>query len=657
MVELESLRSLAAHLPAGLFTIDSSGRCVYVNAKALELCGVDQENLVGQPWAQAFKIEAADLVMASWSAGASTVYKGVFRAYRAGLPCWIEVRTAPIATGEKELSGHAGIILETMDAWDMERRIATRDAVTHILADSATIEGARQRLLAEVGVILGWRVGVFWQPDEPARSLRPVTLWAASPAVSIEALTSNRTFPAGIGLPGRVWSSREPAWITDIALDTNFPRRQGALQAGFHGAFAFPILLGGEIFGVIEFFTNEVWGPDADLLELVGVIGSQIGQFIDRKRKEASLRQSEERLQLIANHIGEVLWIIDPMQRSLVYVSPSFEAIWGRPAESVLQGAESFLETVHSDDRSCARAFVDRIFSGKETDEEFRIIRPDGTIRWIRDLAFPVRNERGDLEHVVGLAVDITDRREQEQQRARAEKAEAIAALAGGLAHDLNNLLTGVLGNTTIAIDMLGEYHPATWRLRNTLSAGERAAAIVSQILAYAGKGRFIDRLVNLSETVSEFVKAIRASVPRNIRLETHLREDLPLIRADPNQIRQLIGNLYLNAVEAIGETDGIVTILTDLERIKERRGESADVLPPGDYICLKVIDTGCGIDEQARTRIFDPFFSTKFVGRGLGLAAAQGIIRAHGGAIRVASQPGLGSTFTCLLPVNGALE
>jgi PAS domain S-box-containing protein len=656
--ELESLQSLAAYLPAGLFTTDPSGGCIYANPKTLELCGTDQESsIVGRPWAEALKIEAADLVMASWSAGASTVYKGVFRISRAGLSRWIEVRTAPIATCGKPLCGHTGIILETIETWEMERRFATRDAVTHILADSATIDRAQQRLLAEIGAILGCRLGVFWQLDEAAGGLRPVTIWMASPAASFEAMMSISTFPAGVGLPGRVWSSREPAWIPDIALDTNLPRRQAALEAGLRGAFAFPILLGDQIFGVIEFFTNEVWGPDTDLLELAGVIGSQIGQFIGRKSKETSLRQSERRLELVANHIGEVLWVVDPAQRTHIYVNPSFEAIWGQPAVTVLQGQDSFLNTVHPDDRDRVAAFIGRIFEGKETDEEFRIIRPDGTIRWIRDLAFPVRNESGDLEHVVGLAVDITDRLERERQRARAEQAEAIAVLAGGLAHDLNNHLTGVLGNTSLAIETLGEYHPASWRLRETLSAAEKAAAVVAQILAYAGKGRFIEAPVDISRIVTDFVKDIHASVPRNIRLETSLREDLPSIKADPNQIRQLIGNLCINAMESIGDSEGSVTISTEVERIENTSGESADGLPPGDYICLRVTDTGCGINEEARPRIFDPFFSTKFVGRGLGLAAAHGIIRAHGGVIRVSSQPGRGSTFTCLLPADTAPE
>jgi signal transduction histidine kinase len=244
------------------------------------------------------------------------------------------------------------------------------------------------------------------------------------------------------------------------------------------------------------------------------------------------------------------------------------------------------------------------------------------------------------------------DRLEREQAQSRAAKAEAIAVLAGGLAHTLNNLLTGVLGNVSLASDLLGERHPASTRLREAAAAADRAAAVVAQMLAYAGKGRFIDVDLDISQAAREFVKAIGDSIPENIHLEMHLEGDIPAIRADPNQIRQLIGNLYLNAVEAIGDKDGTVTIAAGVERIEEGSGELAGTLPPGDYIRFRVSDTGSGIEDQIRPRIFDPFFTTKFVGRGLGLAAADGIMRAHGGVIRVSGQPGGGSTFTCLFPV-----
>jgi K+-sensing histidine kinase KdpD len=245
------------------------------------------------------------------------------------------------------------------------------------------------------------------------------------------------------------------------------------------------------------------------------------------------------------------------------------------------------------------------------------------------------------------------DRLEREQARSRVAKAEAIAVLAGGLAHNLNNILTAALGNISLAVDTLGEYHPVSSWLRNAASSTERAAALVAQILAYAGKSRFFDADVNLSQAVREFIQEIGASIPSNIQVRTYAANDLPIIKADRNQVRQLIRNLFLNAIEAIGGSEGTVTIETGVEAVGRSSEESTQKIPPGEYVCLRIGDTGSGIDEETRPKIFDPFFTTKFVGRGLGLAAADGIMRAHGGTIRVSSQPGRGSTFTCLFPVT----
>lgn len=652
MNNVEILSLVASHAPVGLFITDAHGCCTYLNAKAAEICFLGRLGS-GEPWPRALQLDSADLIMESWSRAASMGYTAVFCIHRpSGSKHWVEVRTQPIPGPESSKQfGHAGIVLEVLDSgWESERRVAARDAVTHILADSPTIERARQRLLAEIAAILGWRMGVFWEIEERAKGLRAVTTWAASPATSFEAATLNSLLPEGVGLPGRVWGSRKPAWIPDVTLDANYPRGEAALEAGLHGAFAFPIVLADEIFGVVEFYSTEVWGPDSELLQLVAVIGSQVGQFIDRKRKESDLLDNQNRLELIAKYIGEVLWIIDPAEQRLVYLSPAFEAIWRRSRDSV-QDRDAFLETIHPNDRRRAEIFLDDVFQGRETEQNFRIIRPDGSVRWIKDRAFAVRDKTGRLEHVVGLAIDITNEMGREEQRIRVVKAEAIAVLAAGLAHDLNNLLTSMMGNTTLAIHMLGEEHPVSRLLHYTVSSAEHAAAIVAQILAYSGKGSLITRSIDLSAIIDEFVKAAHAAVPESIRLDASLAENLPPIQGDSSQLRQLIRNLYLNAIEAIGYDTGNITITTGMEKVGQEALGPNEALPPGEYVFLRISDTGIGIDEQIKHRIFDPFFTTKFLGRGLGLAAAHGIMKAHNGAITVSSEPGKGSTFTCLFP------
>ena len=237
------------------------------------------------------------------------------------------------------------------------------------------------------------------------------------------------------------------------------------------------------------------------------------------------------------------------------------------------------------------------------------------------------------------IARDITERRELEEQLRQSQKLESLGVLAGGLAHDFNNLLTGIMGNASLMIGDLGMADPAGARLDEILRASERAALLVRQMLAYAGKGRFVVGPVNLAADVAEVLPLVRTSISRLVNLDLQLDPNVPALEGDRSQIQQLIVNLTTNAAEAIGDRRGTITIMTYVRD---------DVEP---QVVLEVRDTGCGMDAETQARVFDPFFSTKFTGRGLGLAAVMGIIRAHRGSISVESAPGKGSMFTVVLP------
>jgi len=239
-----------------------------------------------------------------------------------------------------------------------------------------------------------------------------------------------------------------------------------------------------------------------------------------------------------------------------------------------------------------------------------------------------------------------------------AQKLESIGLLAGGVAHDFNNLLMGILGNASLALDMLGAHdHSTRDAIEDVVRATERAAELTRQLLAYAGKGRFVVGPADLSSLVRELVPLIQASIPRKVRLILQLANDLPGIEADKAQLEQLAMNLIINAGEAI-EGDGTVTVTTFVRRIEpaDRGLFLSDHELSGSYVTFEVRDTGMGMDDETRQRIFDPFFSTKFLGRGLGLSAALGIVRGHKGAIRVESAPGRGTTFEVIFPAGDAV-
>ncbi len=262
----------------------------------------------------------------------------------------------------------------------------------------------------------------------------------------------------------------------------------------------------------------------------------------------------------------------------------------------------------------------------------------------------------GEIGHLVAQMMMNHKRKELERKLRQAQKMESLGILAGGIAHDFNNLLVGMLGGVDLALLDLVPDHPARRRLDLIGQSAMRAAELCSQLLAYAGKGQFVRRALNLSELVLSTVRLFAGSLAKNIRLDFALVDDLPAVEVDPTQVRQVIMNLVTNAADAIGALDGGVKIATGQAELPASTG-LAPLLPdnvaPGVYVFLEVSDTGCGMDLETQSKMFDPFFTTKFTGRGLGLAAVLGIVRGHQGALSIRSGVGQGTTVRVLLPAS----
>ncbi len=250
------------------------------------------------------------------------------------------------------------------------------------------------------------------------------------------------------------------------------------------------------------------------------------------------------------------------------------------------------------------------------------------------------------------------ERRELEERLRQAQKLESLGVLAGGIAHDFNNILMAVLGHAGLADAQLSPASPAHESLQEIQRAARRAADLCRQMLAYAGKGRMAVQALDINEVITEMEHMLQVSISKKSILQLRLGQGLPAVEVDVAQVRQVVMNLVMNASEAIGETGGIITVSTDAAICDRARLSSAlggDELAEGRFVRLIVTDTGSGMDEATRGRIFEPFYTTKFTGRGLGLAAVLGIVRAHRGAISVESAPGSGSTFTVLFPASVA--
>jgi len=378
----------------------------------------------------------------------------------------------------------------------------------------------------------------------------------------------------------------------------------------------------------------------------------------ERRKLEADLRENEERFRQLAENIQEVFWMTDIPKTRMIYVSPGYEKIWGMPVNMLYASPQSWLLVIHPEDRERVAAAAANQTAGNY-DEEYRILRPDGTIRWIRDRAFPVRDAAGNVYRLAGIAEDITERRQLEHQFRQVQKMEAIGQLAGGVAHDFNNLLT-VIRSATELVLMDDQQLDGTTRdnLNMVVATTERAANLTRQLLTFSCKQVMQAQPLNLNEVIGEFLKMLLRIIGEDIRLVTQLAPDLPLCFADRSMLEQVVMNLVVNARDAMPQ-GGELTISTSVVEIASPLQHSHPDAQAGRYLCLTVADRGGGIPPGILPHIFEPFFTTKEGGRGtgLGLATVYGIVRQHRGWIEVASEAGLGASFQVHLPAMGLVS
>ena len=364
----------------------------------------------------------------------------------------------------------------------------------------------------------------------------------------------------------------------------------------------------------------------------------------DRLRDAEHRRDAEDRFRQLAESIQQVFWMTDP-HGALLYVSPAFETIFGRSCESLVANPGVWMDAVHPDDRERVEQAAYARSRRDEYDEVYRIVRPDGAVRWIRDRAFHMYDEAGELYRLVGTAADITEQRHLEEQLQQAQKMEIVGRLAGGVAHDFNNLLTVINGMADLVLAGLAEDDPARRDLTQIRLAGDRAAALTRRLLAVSRRQILKPEVVDLSAIVTGLRDMIQRLIGEDITLVLELAPDLASIRADPGQIEQVLLNLVVNALDAMPD-GGVLTIETRTVQVDEVYAAEHPGTRTGPHAMLAVRDTGVGMDESIRRRIFEPFFTTKAYGKGtgLGLSMVYGIVKQSGGSIWFQSEPGHGS-------------
>lgn len=410
----------------------------------------------------------------------------------------------------------------------------------------------------------------------------------------------------------------------------------------------------------------RTWHPQE--ISLLEVMASMVTQILLRRKDEQALRESEDQLRrnweftrTLLNAIPTPVFYMDRdghfsgCNRSyLEFTGFSVESFAGKTVFDLFDLA--LAEEFHARDLELLRTGQRQSFEGTISD----MLGRKREVVFNRDV---FRNEKGEITGIVGSFIDISrvrkaeqEQREMERQLLHSQKLESLGVLAGGVAHDFNNILLAITGNLELAKLDLPPNSEALRAIEDAFLATRRAVDLTRQMLAYSGKGHFVVQDIDLNRLITDNLAIFKAAVAKNVTFEHELAPELPSIRGDLGQIQQIIMNLITNGSEAVGANPGSVRVSSYTQEFSASdlaacRGE---VIPePGNYVVLKVSDTGSGMDSATLNRIFEPFFSTKFTGRGLGMAAVLGILRGHNGGILIDSQPGRGTSIRVLFPAS----
>ena len=610
-------RSYVEHAPVGVLVVDSSGECIEANRAAELMLGYEPGELTKTTIWDIPEEEDLDLAKLHFARVKECGYADDDLRLRRknGSTVWCSVRAVKL--------GDDGVLAIFQDLTQRKQAEgALREAVRF---NRQVLDCARD------GIIV-------YGPD-----LR-IIVW-------------NRHMEELSGVPAKDLIGRLPQevfpFIGDIGM---IERLKGVLFTGQPDAidFEFPLQLSGR-----SGWASDVTGPlRNEAGEIVGLIGT-VREITERKQAEQELARANLRLQVAAASGGLGIWDGDVRTHTLTWDDRQYE-MYGVARNEFASCYDAWLNRMHPDDlERVTEAFAAALRDGNRFDQEFRIVRPDGEIRYLKGEGLVEWDAEGRPVRMVGLNQDITESKRAQQERerlleqlAQAQRMESIGCLAGGVAHDFNNLLTVINGYSELALTELCADDPLQKTLREILHAGERAAALTRQLLAYSRKQVLQPQVLELNVVLEGMRAMLERLVGEDMDVRFALSPESPTVRADLLQLEQVVMNLVVNARDAMPQ-GGSLTIATNLAERSVVPSAPDAVLGASRYAVLVVRDTGVGMDEATRQRIFEPFFTTKGRGEGtgLGLSMVEGIVLQSGGFITVDSKLGQGATFSVYLP------
>jgi two-component system cell cycle sensor histidine kinase/response regulator CckA len=421
------------------------------------------------------------------------------------------------------------------------------------------------------------------------------------------------------------------------------------------------IVVTGTISEEVAVETLKDGAADYLLKDGLGRLGQAVTKAIGQRKARlemelaaAALAESEARYRLLISNIADVTWAADRECR-LAFVSPNAEKIYGYTAQEMQRqmGEKlTWLDQVHPDDIAQVRERYEALFAANTPFEvEYRLCRKDGQWIWVHARASSTY-DAGGLRYACGVSSDITERKILQAQQLQSQKMEAVGRLAGGVAHDFNNLLTAIIGYSQLAIQLLPEGDSARHCVEQIERAGHRAASLTRQVLAFSRQQFLRTRIIDINDSVTDLRELLTRLIGRDFELVTTMCPNLGPVRADPGQLEQVIVSLVVHARDAM-PNGGQLVVETTCVDFDGSEPEAPSDLGPGRYVVLSVKDNGSGMDRATQARIFEPFFTSREMGKGpgLGLAAVYGIVKQSAGHISVSSDPGQGTTFRVYLP------
>jgi len=567
------LYQLFEEAPVGYHEIDAQGRIVSVNRTELEMLGYTSEEMLLRPvWEFIVEREMSRRAIAAKLAGsmpADAAYERTFRK-KDGTELNVLVQDRALRNDRGDIVGLRATVQDMTELTKADRELRLMAQTVASAQDCISITDMENRFLF---VNDAFQNTYGYAMEELVGKEAPIVM---SPLTT--AVTSDHIFSETLngGWHGELVNRRKDGSDFPVELWTSVVRDQGGLPVG-----------------------------------LVGVARD----ITTRRTEEEQFRQSEERFRLIAENVSEMIAVVD-LDGRRVYDNPSYRSVLADPES--LRGTDGF-QDIHPEDRERVKqVFRDTVATGIGKRIEYRLLRRDGSVRTIDSNGSVIRDSDGRVFRVVVVSRDVTEEKILAEKSLRAQRMESIGALAGGIAHDLNNILTPIM----MAIQVLRDKVPGPrgQQLLDTIElSAKRGSDMIKQVLAF-GRGFKGDRiLVQINHIMSDVVRIVRETFPRSIAFTADLSQDLWIVSADPTQMHQVLLNILVNARDAM-PAGGTLTLSSENATVDENYSRLHPEAAPGNYVSMAISDTGTGIPEESREKIFEPFFTTKGVGMGSGL-------------------------------------